>query len=164
MRTLQRPLRAPAAPRGFTLPETLMVLLVLSVLGVMALPAMQGMVQNYRIKTASFELFSTLNFARSEAIKRGAEITVRPFGAGWESGWRILDASGAVVKMQSALSGDLRISGPDSLVYEKDGRLPQAGMTAAFQVAVPDAGNSTEDRCVTVDLTGRPNTRKGVCP
>jgi len=164
MRTLQRPLRAPAAPRGFTLPETLMAMLVLSALSVMALPAMQGMVQNYRIKTASFELFSTLNFARSEAIKRGASITVRPFGAGWESGWRILDASGAVVKMQSALSGDLRISGPDSLVYEKDGRLPQAGMTAAFQVAIPDAGGGAEDRCVTVDLTGRPNTGKGVCP
>jgi hypothetical protein len=41
--------------------------------------------------------------------------------------------------------------------------MPQAGVTAAFDVAVADTSSSTAGRCVSVELTGRPATRKGGC-
>ena len=149
--------------RGFTLPEALAALAVAALLAVMAVPTLRGMLEGHRVKTASFELFMTLNYARSEAIKRAAPVTIAPSGAGWHGGWRILDATGKVLKFQPAFPNGIEIAGPDNVVYERDGRMPQAGVTAAFDVAVADTSSSTAGRCVSVELTGRPATRKGGC-
>ena len=129
----------------------------------MAAPMMRSVIQTYRVKTASFELFLTLNYARSEAIKRASPVTITPSGAAWEDGWRILDEAGKVIKLQPPFSGGVHISGPDTLVYEKDGHLPEAGTTASFDVAVENPVNNLQARCVQVDLTGRPATHKGGC-
>ena len=98
--------------RGFTLPEALIALTLLSVLSGLAVPMFREMVQNYRVKTASFEVFLTLTLARSEAIKRASPVTVVPSGSGWETGWRILDAAGKVIKLQPGFSGGVQIAGP----------------------------------------------------
>jgi len=156
-------LRSRRAARGLTLPEALIGLGILAILSVMAIPEMRGFVQNTRIKTVSFELMASLNLARSEAIKRSGPVSIAPFGPGWESGWRILDQAGAVIKLQPQLSGGVRIAGPDAVVYEKNGRLPEAGTSAAFDVAVEDPSDGVHGRCVRVDLSGRPNTRQGAC-
>jgi type IV fimbrial biogenesis protein FimT len=148
---------------GFTLPEALIALMLLSILSALAVPMFREMVQNYRVKTVSFELFLTLNLARSEAIKRASPVTVAPFGAGWETGWRILDEAGKVIKLQPGFSGGVQIAGPSTLVFEKDGRLPQIGATASFDIAVESPASSVQGRCVRVDLAGRPTTRKGGC-
>ena len=52
---------------GFTLPELLIVLTVLAVLMAAGLPSFGEFVRNQRLKTASFDLFSTLVMSRSEA-------------------------------------------------------------------------------------------------
>jgi type IV fimbrial biogenesis protein FimT len=148
---------------GFTLPEVLMALLLLSVLSGLAVPMIREMVQNYRVKTASFELFLTLNLARSEAIKRASPVTVAPLGSGWETGWRILDEAGKVIRLQPGFSGGVQIAGPSTLVFEKDGRMPQVGATASFDIAIENPASSASTRCVRVDLAGRPTTRKGGC-
>ena len=157
------PARIHSRPLGFTLPEVMAAMLILSLLAVMAVPMLRGLLHSYRIKTASFELFVTLNLARSEAIKRAAPVTVAPNGASWAAGWRIRDADGKVIKLRPALSEGVVISGPDSLVFEKDGRLPKAGDTAAFDVSITDSADSATGRCVRVDLAGRPATQKGGC-
>jgi type IV fimbrial biogenesis protein FimT len=149
--------------RGFTLPDALIALLLLSILSVLAVPMIREMVQNYRVKTASFELFLTLTHARSEAIKRASPVTVVPFGAGWETGWRILDEAGKIIRLQQGFSGGVQIAGPSTLVFEKDGRLPEVGETASFDIAVENPASGVHGRCVRVDLTGRPTTRKGGC-
>lgn len=148
---------------GFTLPEALVALLLLSILSGLAVPMAREMVQNYRVKTASFELFLTLTYARSEAIKRASPVTVTPSGSGWESGWRILDDTSKVIRFQPAFSGGIQIAGPDTVVFEKDGRLPQAGVTPSFDVEVQDAVSGVDARCIRIDLAGRPATRKGGC-
>jgi len=63
---------------GFTLPELLIVLTVLAVLMAAGLPSFGEFVRNQRLKTASFDLFSTLVMSRSEAINRNASVTVTP--------------------------------------------------------------------------------------
>lgn len=148
---------------GFTLPEALVALLLMSILSSLAVPMIREMVQNYRVKTASFELFLTLTYARSEAIKRASPVTVTPSGSGWETGWRILDETGKVIRLQPGFSGGIQIAGPDTVVFEKDGRLPQTGATPSFDVEVENAASGVETRCVRIDLAGRPATRKGGC-
>jgi type IV fimbrial biogenesis protein FimT len=163
MRRCSAPRRTGRSAAGFTLPEALIALMLLSILSALAVPMFRELVQNYRVKTASFELFLTLNLARSEAIKRAGPVTIAPLGSGWETGWRILDEAGKIIKLQPGFSGGVQIAGPDTLVFEKDGRLPQVGATASFDIAVINQASSVHSRCVRVDLAGRPTTRKGGC-
>jgi type IV fimbrial biogenesis protein FimT len=148
---------------GFTLPEAMIGLAIVALLSVMSMPMLRSMLEGHRVKTASFELFLTLNLARSEAIKRATPVTVTPTGGSWNAGWRIFDATGKLIKLQPALPNGIAISGPNTLVYEKDGRLPNLGDTAAFDVEVQDATTGSPVRCVRVDLAGKPATRKGTC-
>jgi type IV fimbrial biogenesis protein FimT len=153
----------PRRALGFTLPEAMLAALVLSVLAMLALPMLSEMVMTHRVRSASFELLSTLNYARSEAIKRNDTITVAATGPGWESGWRVTEPGGSVVKLQPQLTAGLRITGPGTVVYERDGRLPQTGASALFSVQVEPPRAGVEGRCVRIDLTGRVNSRKGAC-
>jgi type IV fimbrial biogenesis protein FimT len=151
------------AVRGFTLTEALIGVAIAATLATMSIPMLRSMLETYRVKTASFELFRTLNYARSEAIKRAAAVTVRPSGTSWEGGWRIFDETGRLIKLQPALSNGITIAGPGSLVYEKDGRMPKLGDTASFDIAVKEPGTGSPARCVRVDLAGKPLTSKGAC-
>jgi type IV fimbrial biogenesis protein FimT len=149
--------------RGFTLPEAMLALLVLSILVTLALPMLGQMVMTHRVRSASFELLSTLNYARSEAIKRNDTVAVTAAGPGWESGWQVTEPGGAVVKLQPQLTAGLRITGPGTVTYERDGRLPQTGASAIFSVRVEPPREGVEGRCVRIDLTGRVSSRRGAC-
>ena len=61
---------------GFTLLELMVTLFVALVLAGVAVPNMRGFAQNSRISTQTNDLVADLNFARSEAIKRGASNVV----------------------------------------------------------------------------------------
>ena len=152
-----------ARQNGVTLPEVLLALAVTGILGMIAVPAMGDLVADQRLRAAAFDLVATLNQARSEAIKRGTPVTLSAAGSSWEAGWTLTDAGGTPIAVHSALSGALRITGPVSLVYERDGRLPQAGATAAFSVETNPARAGASPRCVRVELTGRAALRKGAC-
>ena len=159
--------------RGFTLPEALAALAVAALLAVMAVPTLRGMLEGHRIKTASFELFMTLNYARSEAIKRNAAAGVTlQAGAltdgAWATGWRIVDPADATKSLRSwgainSLSVTEEAGGITSVTYGRDGRL--AGGTAPrFELTTSPSISGVKARCVQVDLSGRPATAEGVCP
>src|SRR5687768_1752915 len=89
--------------RGFTLPELLIVFTVLAVLMAAGLPSMAEFVRNQRVKTASFDLFSSLVFARSEAITRNAAVKIEPINGYWTNGWTVKDASGTLLRELSSV-------------------------------------------------------------
>lgn len=62
--------------RGLTLIELMITLAVLAVIVGIAVPSFNNMVQNNRSLSLGEDLASALNFARSEAIKRGARVTL----------------------------------------------------------------------------------------
>src|SRR5512133_2253989 len=98
-----------AAPKtgsqGFTLVELLVTLAVAGILASLAMPSYREFVANQRIKTASFDLMSSLTLARSEAIKRAAQVTVAPAGGTWANGWSVTSPDGVVLLQQLALPG-----------------------------------------------------------
>ena len=61
---------------GFTLVELMVTVAVVAILMAIAVPNMRSVIQNTRISNQINELTSDLNFARSEAIKRGTDTTV----------------------------------------------------------------------------------------
>ena len=64
------------AQRGFTIIELMMTVTVLALLLGIAVPSFMETVRNNRIISQNNELISSLNLARSEALKRGGSVSV----------------------------------------------------------------------------------------
>jgi len=75
--------------RGTTLIELMVALGVLAIILSMAAPSFRNVLIDNRITTWSNELISGLNYARSEAVRRGDTVRVVPDGGGYRAGWRI---------------------------------------------------------------------------
>lgn len=72
---------------GFTLIELMVTISILAILSTIAVPGFQALIQNSRATTLANELVSTFNYARSEAVRRGATVSV--CSDNWVTGWRV---------------------------------------------------------------------------
>ena len=160
-RNVMKPLARPVA--GFTLPELLVVLAVAGILAAIAIPSFQSLTQSQQIKNASFELYSSLVLARSEAIKRSGNVTITGVAyANNESGWVITSAGGEVIRTQGALKGIVLTvlpAGTTGVTFNRSGR---ATASPTFQID-SSATPTSNVRCIRIELSGMPRTLKGVC-
>ena len=163
LQDLARITARPSAPRaaGFTLIEALIVIVILAALAGLAAPSFSNLIRSEAIKTASFDVFSSLALARNEAITRNSTVTVTPNGGNWVQGWEIRDtATGTVIRKQNPFTNNVAISGPASVSYTGSGRL-SAALASGFSLV--DSGSGRTTRCITVDLSGRPIVKAGAC-
>lgn len=124
---------------------------VLAILATLGVPTMRDTVLNQHVKTATFDLYSSLIFARGEAIKRNANVDITPAGGVWANGWTV-QAGATLLKAQGALS-NMTFTGPAvSITYRRDGRL--ATGAATLTVA---GGSNVRMRCIAIAPDGRPN-------
>lgn len=149
---------------GFTVVELMVTVGVAAVLAAIAVPGYQAVTRSTRIRSASAELAYDLVRARSEAIKRNADVVVVREVAGWEAGWRIESAMGTLIYRHGSMPG-IRVAGaPANVRYAANGRLALATAAApAFEIDV-DTGANGYKRCTRVDLSGMPTTTVGACP
>lgn len=81
-----------ASEGGFTLIELLVMIAIAGVLMAVAIPSFRQSIAQGRLTNYANELMTSLNYSRSEAIRRGQQVTMRRTSttAGvWESGWTI---------------------------------------------------------------------------
>jgi type IV fimbrial biogenesis protein FimT len=113
---------------GFTLIEMMVTIAVLVVLLGLAAPSFATFQRNSELTSAANTLLSSLAAARSEAMKRGRNVTVVPIdGTNWTSGWIVfVDETGFGTKgsteteltRQPALETSLTAATePSGLVY-----------------------------------------------
>lgn len=151
--------RGGRSTRGFTITETMLAVAVLAILVGLAAPGFREIILSQAVKTASFDLFSNLVVARSEAITRNTTVTVTPTGGNWANGWTITDSGGEVVQQQERLAQVL-IAGPGTITFNGVGRLT-TGSTSISLMA--NGGKAPHNRCIEIGLGGRPLAKKGAC-
>ncbi len=126
---------------GFTLIELMFTLAVAAVILTLAIPSFRDIIQNTRLTTQINELASSLNLARSEAIKRGLTVTVCKSddqdaspncGGDWQDGWLVFEDNGTVgtfdsgtdvlIKVTSALPAASTLDFPrNQISYDSTG-------------------------------------------
>jgi type IV fimbrial biogenesis protein FimT len=153
-----RPARLRAA--GFTLPELLTSLSVMAVLAWVSAPHLGALMLDTRVKTAAFDMYSTMIYARSEAIKRNTAVDIIPTGGNWKNGWTVQVGATVLRTVAPAASGLDDIVTPAALTYSGDGRLTSLG-TVTYVLAVSGNPNVTVRRVI-VDTSGRPSIRQGL--
>lgn len=160
------------AESGFTLLELLTVVTILIIMMVIAVPSYTRIVAAQRVRTATSDLFLSLVRARSEALKRSANISLTPNGSGWQYGWTMPDpnpgSSTGLIESHGATVG-VNVTGPASaVIYQSSGRISSASATSCTSsppvscfLITSTSGSYTASSCVSIDLSGRPYSGSG---
>ncbi|WP_240097077.1 GspH/FimT family pseudopilin [Thermomonas flagellata] len=163
---------------GFTLVELMVTVAVLGVLAVVAVPAMQGLVNGNRLRAATGELQAAIQIAKTEAVRRNVPVTLCGSSDGstcastgnWTR-WVIRGRDPATpsdvdVIRSDAPTGGVQISGPPAgIVFRPSGRIDaQAQITACL----PTTNPADNQRIVTIMVSGitsyASNNGGGNCP
>lgn len=156
----------PSSP-GFTLIELLVVLAVTVILLTLAVPGLRELVTAQQMRSTSYELVADLTLARSEALKRGVDVTLAPAEGGWAQGWSVVTTVVTPVtatlqlSQKSAVGSGIRFTqSPAALTFNANGRLANGAAVARFGLS-DDSGHK---RCVSLDPSGRPKSAVTECP
>lgn len=169
---------------GFTLVELMITLAIAGILLTIGVPSFQNMIRTNRTVTNTNNLVTALNLARSEAIKRGVQVTVKRKGTtsqNWDSGWDVftdIDADGVLdiedllIRTYAPLTAGytLRTGGnfDDWVAYLPSGlsRTPPGNLTNDTFRLCDDSASTTTSRAIKVSVSGRPRTLTGTgsCP
>jgi type IV fimbrial biogenesis protein FimT len=166
---------------GFTLIELLIVVSLVGVLASLAVPSFRSLLVNRTVQAAVDALMADMRYARSEAVKRSARVSVCQSANGtscatgsnlWVGGWIVfidadgdgsVDAGDEVVRVQQALSSMASIasSTPASdrrfFTYQPTGWAKSSSQTFIFTPAGTVPSGSV--RVVCISNQGRPGLK-----
>lgn len=158
---------------GLTLIELLTTIAIVALLAVVAVPSFKGMTTNNRMVSAINELVADLQYARSEAIKRGRTITLCAANnrfnncassSDWSNGWLVRDAAGTpkVLRIHEALDGGDTLSETDLVSGDTAGVIAFSrngfSRNARTLVICPPDTDARKARAVNISTTGRVHT------
>jgi type IV fimbrial biogenesis protein FimT len=174
---------------GINLAEVMVVVLILGILAAIGVPSYRATILNNRLLAASNDLVTTLNLARSEALKSGERISVCKTStstacdtsAPWERGWIVfadagtagqIDAGDMVLQVHEALYNGMTVRAEanfaDFLSYVGSGRsIGSAGGTAGGWLRLCDPRGAASAARVSVTATGMVSSSQGgesACP
>lgn len=163
--------------RGFTLVELMVVVVIVAVIMVIAVPGFSTLMERTRLKAYANEFVSSVYLARSEAIKRNADVTLCTSNdpnalcvsaAKWEDGWIVIDDSNQVIYRQPALNDGflffhMTSVSFDELVFTPNGLVSSVAAMKLCQNAPKDG---IEEKEIIVSATGKPRvtTETNGCP
>lgn len=173
---------------GFTLIELMITLVILAVVLAVTAPSFFSIIKNNRLRTQADRIVTTLNLARSEAVKRNADVILCASSDGatctgsLAEGWLLfadltptptngaLDSGDIIIRVFESLPVGYTITGTDgasdyasSIIYSPDGSSdPKA---PAMYLCSPDK-DAAAAWMIDVTIVGRTAVSQGggVCP
>jgi type IV fimbrial biogenesis protein FimT len=165
---------------GLTLLELLITLSIAAILVTLGVPGFQDLIRNNRAATQSNELLTALNLARSEAIKRGARVSVcasnDPLATtptcsnNWTQGWIVFTDTattetsvvvGQVLRVWPALPTTSVTATVDSIRFNGIGGV-FTGTELVFTLK-PKGCTGTQARTIRVNAIGRAAVAAATC-
>lgn len=170
--------RRPRAARGFTLIELAIVVAVVAILLGVGMPGMSRSIATRALSAQVAEFIAALRFARSEALKRGAVVTVcaadaassaprcQSHDADWRGGWIVFVDRGArgaigaddrMLRVQQPLARSGGVPGTRaSISFNASGISTDASSHYLFKPSPAPAANLPPPVMVCVSKQGRP--------
>src|SRR5690606_522543 len=110
-------------------------------LPILAAPSFTALTERWRVRQATEELQSTLYFARSEAIKRGGNVTLTATNGDWAEGWTVADGAGnalqsAAAQGQMAIALTVSSSATASITFDRWGMATVTGTPSAVALDI----------------------------
>ncbi|CAB3716283.1 hypothetical protein LMG22037_04387 [Paraburkholderia phenoliruptrix] len=170
---------------AFTLVETLVVIALFAVIVVMATPSFVAWHVRDQVDVRAKALLSTLSYARSEALRRGARVTVcrtdaarhclaagQPCGNGvtdWSCGWAVLADRGGtptLLRAHGSLAAVSIVGIQTNLTFTPPaGQL--IGTFRSFDIGPRASSKATQGdkwrRCIRIAAGGRTRMVDGAC-
>lgn len=154
--------------QGFTLIELMITLAIAGIVMGVGIPSFNETIKNGRLTSNINELITSLNFARSEAVKRNQLVSVKKSGTQWESGWSVFtDSDGdgnketgdVLLRSYGAVPSSFTLRGSaDYITYQASGMLDGANEVLFVLCENSDANNTPEantSRLMMVNGMGR---------
>ena len=158
---------------GFTLLEVIITVLILAILASVALPSLQDFISSNRIDALNNRFKMALSYARSEAIKRGSNVSVCVSNAAqtacdatlndYAKGWIVFagdfpfDPADTILQVSGGLSDQLAIENAgafaDSVTFRSTGQTTVALVPPNDRFYINKDGDTYTNVVVTV--TGR---------
>jgi len=142
-------------PAGFTIIELMVTVAIAGILAAYGLPELRSLIYNQRVRGVTTDLVASLIYARSEAIKRNAQVSLVPNNGGsdWAGGWKVKVGT-TELRAQDPLTGITTIGPVGNVTYRGNGRLPGSSQIE-FRFRSSQMSQVTM-RCVVIDASGRP--------
>ena len=171
---------------GFTLIELMVTLAVAVILAVIAVPGFRTIIQNNRATTQANDLLTAMTLARSEAIKRGSNVSVcsvadpipSPIVCAasndWATGWIVFTDDGAtagdfdtgtdtLLRVWEPVSSGTTLAGNANNVQYLASGLTTAAANITFTLTAADCtGNNVQT--IGINPTGRGHIATSLCP
>lgn len=167
-RTRGREARANCA--GFSLIELMVVVAVVAILAVVAYPSLGAVINSNRLSANANELVASLQFARSEAIRRNAQVSVcgsadgATCGGAWSHWLTVLESDDSILRVAAAKAPVQITANVSTITYRPTG----LATAAAITVCIPGESPPENQRVVSVTVAGRVATAVanggGNCP
>jgi type IV fimbrial biogenesis protein FimT len=175
---------------GFTMTELLVVIAIVAILAAIGMPAFKYVTTSNRISSEINGLLGDMQYARSEAVKQGLQVSVCSSTDGancnggntWQTGWivfldsnpagttGVVDAGESVVRTQPAFNpaGDTLIPNQNfSVVTFNRNGYGSTGVAGTVTLALHDSTNTAAwTRCLAVTAVGGLTTQRsgvGAC-
>ena len=159
---------------GFTIIELLIVLAIVAIMMAIGVPSYQFIANTSRVASEVNALVGDMQFARSEAIKRGVTVSlcaaassVCTGASSWNKGWIVftdtngngaLDTGDTIVRIQPAFNADqfTADNSVSAISFNRDGYI--SGLVADPVTIKLQPANTTSTkwtRCVAISMLGR---------